>query len=780
MNNSAGQDPRDSFTGRERQILELVALGLSNRDIAEELVVAPETVRWYTKQIYAKLGVSGRIPALNRARELGLLVNENGDSNPPAAPSSPKIVLETPRRNLPTPSTPFIGRQREIVDIKQLLQESRLLTLTGAGGTGKTRLALRAASEIVDDFADGIYFVDLAPLSEAGLVAKTVAGSLGIFENPNEPVVYTLKRVLADQEMLLLIDNYEHVIEAAPLVAELIAAAPRLKVLVTSREALHLSGEQEYPVPPLSLPDDDAVSMQTLSNSEAVSLFIQRVRTMLPGFTLNEENAPAIAEICARLDGLPLAIELAAARSKLLSPQAMLSRMDSRLATLTGGSRDAPARQRTLRNALEWSYNLLDDDEKILFARLSAFTGGRSLEAIEAICSEGLSMDVLDALASLIDKSLLQQRETATGEPRFFMLETIHEYARERLKASGEAEEIRRRHAEYFVALAERAQPELRQAQHFRWSQLLELEHGNFRLVLAWALNGGDLTLGVRLAGALELFWFGYGYHVEGLRWTQQFLEYLDEVPLVYHPRFLISIAQLTNMNDLNRAQRLFQRALAASRELDNKLYIAWSLTLMGYTMLGDADKAIATAEEGLLLFRELDHKPGIAQALNVIGEISRFNGDDERARLAYEECLVIARQTGETRRIYMNFANLAFIAQHEGHHEHAIDLMRQSLHLSRQIDNKVDMATGLSTLAGSLGVTGQQQRAVRLFGAIEAALERMGAFLQPTDKPEHDRNVATIRAQLDTAAFEAAWAEGRKMTLEQAVTDALDENPIL
>ena len=322
---------------------------------------------------------------------------------------------------------------------------------------------------------------------------KTIAGVLGVIENPAEPQLDTLKRALASRDLLLVIDNFEHVIEAAPLVAELLAAAPRLKVLITSREALRLSGEQEYPVPPLSLPSAD--SPDALLESEAGSLFVQRAQRLLPHFEVTEDNAPAIAQICARLDGLPLAIELAAARCKLLSPQAMLARLDSRLTTLTGGARDAPLRQQTLRQTLDWSYNLLDEGEKTLFARLAVFRGGRSLEAIEAVCQPDLPVDVFDGLAALVDKNLIQQKELPDGEPRFVMLETIHEYARERLAASGEAEMIRRHYAEYFVELAERAEPELRLAEHQRWSQRLELELHNLRAVLEWSLGEGDVRL---------------------------------------------------------------------------------------------------------------------------------------------------------------------------------------------------------------------------------------------------------------------------------------------
>jgi non-specific serine/threonine protein kinase len=761
-----------SFTARELEILRLIALGLSNRDIAEELVVAPETVRWYTKQIYSKLGVHGRFPALVRAKELGLLDEDASSKTQPAT-----LPQQPANHNLPASTTPFIGRSREITEVKHLLQATRLLTLAGPGGSGKTRLALFVARDVLNDFANGVRFVDLAPLSTPTLVAQTIARVLGVVENPNRPLLDTLKHALAGQEMLLLLDNFEHVIQAAPLVSELLAAAPCLKALVTSREVLRISGEQEYLVPPLSLPPTNPISIQAVADSEAGALFVQRAQMMLPRFMVGEDNAPAIAQICTRLDGLPLAIELAAARCKLLSPQALLSRLDSRLTTLTGGSRDAPLRQQTLRHTIEWSYNLLDEDEKTLFARLAVFRGGRSLEAIEAVCGEGLPCDVFDALAALVDKNLVQQTESPDGEPRFVMLETIHEYAWERLGVSGEAETMRRRHAEYFTELAERAEPELHYAQQNRWFQLLEAEHSNLRAVLDWSLDSGEVAFGVRIAGALHLFWLAYGHHVEGIRWTQRLLDRLDKAAAIHYPKFLVGAGYLASLHDFKTAERLCRDALAISRELGDKLQAAWALSYMGLAMMEETEAALAAAEEGLALFRELDYRPGIAQTLNTIGEIARFGGDDARARRAYEECLAVSQEIGQLRRTMLARYNLTFIAQHEGDYQRAKDIAAGVLRSAWETNLRLVIVDGLALLAGSIGMAGQPERAARLWGAWEAALERIGAFPQPADKPEFDRISAAVRAQLDEATFEAAWAEGRKMTLEQAVAYALEES---
>jgi predicted ATPase/DNA-binding CsgD family transcriptional regulator len=765
----------DALNEREKAILQRLSAGFSDQQIADELFLSLHTIKWYNRQLYSKLGVSSRTQAIACAKEPRLL--EGGEIEMP---------LPMSRYRLPAQTTLFIGRGREMAEVKPLLHTSRLLTLTGTGGIGKTQLALRVAAEVVEVFADGACFVDLAPLSDHTLVAQAIAGALGVVEQPAESLVDTLKRVLAERELLLLLDNYEHVVKAAPFVTSLLAAAPRLKVLVTSRESLRLAGEQEYLVPPLSLPDVEATSVQQLNASEAGLLFVRRAQMVLPRFAVSEVTAPVIGHICTRLDGVPLAIELAAARCKLFTPQALLeqlagTREGSPFHALAGGARDGPPRQRTLRDSIEWSYHLLDAGEQRLFARLAVFRGGRSLEAIEGVCSEGLSpIDVLDGLASLVEKHLVQQQAAPDGEPRFVLLEMLHEYAREQLKASGEEEAMQRRHAEYFVALAERVEPEYRKAGNVLqryWTQRLERDLDNIRAVLEWSLGGGEVALGARLAGALCLFWYGNGYHVEGRSFTQHLLARLDEVPMIYQPKLLFSAGSLA-LDDLEAARHLFLRARDRAREVGDQLQLAWALAMLGYTLLQDPQAAMPIVEESLALFRELQHQPGIARALNIIGEIARFSGDDERARRAYEECLAIFQQAGEKRRIFFTL-NLAFIALHQGKAEEARDLARQSLQSAREINNQLFVATSLAVLAGSLGALGQLEQAARFFGASAGALERLGAFLQPNDQWEIDGMITSMRAHLDEATFQAAWAEGHTLTQEQAIEQAIDERDV-
>ena len=397
-------------------------------------------------------------------------------------------TLESRPNNLPMQPTLLVGREREVEDVRGrlLAPEVRLLTLTGPGGTGKSRLALQSAADLIEEFEDGVFFVALATLTDHTLVTSSVAQVLGVRESGDQPLLEGIKDYLQDKRLLLVLDNFEQVLEAAPQAGEILSAAPRLKVLATSRIPLGIYGEREYAVPPLAIPDPKRLpTLEVLSQYEAVRLFIERAEATKAGFEITSENAPAVAEICARLDGLPLAIELAAARIKLLPPSSILARLTNRLKLLTGGARDLPERQRTLRGAIEWSHTLLDEGEKTLFARMAIFSGGRTLEAIEAVCdAQGdLPMDAFDSVSSLVDKSLLRQEEGPEGEPRFMMLETIHEYAREKLRESGEAEEIGHAHARHFLGLAEEA--ELTGPEQAWWLERLEAEHDNLRTTLA-------------------------------------------------------------------------------------------------------------------------------------------------------------------------------------------------------------------------------------------------------------------------------------------------------
>jgi len=473
----------------------------------------------------------------------------------------------TPTHILPESLTSFVGREREIEAAGEVLlrEDVRLLTLTGAGGYGKTRLAVEMARRVVESFPDGVHFVSLAPVSDPTLVVPTIARSLGLVEMASQSILESLKGRLRDELVLLVLDNFEQVLEAAPNVADLIAACSQLRVLVTSRTPLRLSGEQEFPVSPLAVPGLERLpAPELLIANESVSLFVQRARGVLPDFELTVENTQSVAEICVRLDGLPLAIELAAVRIRLLSTQAMLSRLQGQLALLTGGARDLPARQRTMRATIEWSHELLVEEEKRLYRRLGVFAGGFTLVAAEAVCGDQGEPDVLDVLSGLVGSSLVQRAEEAEGESRFRMLETVREYAGERLEAGGEAEEMRRRHAVYFLALTEEAEPELRGARQVEWLARLEADHDNLRAALGWSLGGGDRELGLRLAGSLWFFWHTRGHWSDGRRWLEGALGEATAAPSAAWATAHLGLGVLALwQNDLGRAEARLRESLA-------------------------------------------------------------------------------------------------------------------------------------------------------------------------------------------------------------------------
>lgn len=761
----------EPLSGRELEILRLLAEGLTNREVAQKLILSPETVKWYNKQIYSKLGVSSRTQAVARAREIGLF--DEPDEGPVAVPVRP-------RHNLPAELSSFIGREQEIAEVKRLLESARLVTLTGPGGAGKTRLSQRVAVSMVGNYADGVCFVALAATPEPELVPNSIAKALGVVEQPNRPLVESLGRFLRDKQMLLVLDSYEHVMEAASLVTELLAAAPGLGIVATSREVLRLNGEFEYPVPPLILPDPTgAGSVAELSGYESVALFVQRAEASSPSFRLTEENAPAVAGICARLDGLPLAIELAAARIKLFSPQQILDRLENRLGLLTRGSRDLPERQRTLRDTIDWSYNLLDEDERRLFARLGVFSGGRSLEAVEGICGPGLDIDALDGLESLLNKSLLYQEEGPVDEPRFIMLETIHEYARERLKQSGEERQIRDRHLDYFLSLAEKMEPGYRREGQLLLLARTEAEMGNLRAAFNWALENNKVEAAARLVSSIEYFLTYIDQYVEGYAWIKRVLGSGATIQDQYQLKLLTAASRLAWVDyDRSQYKRFCTEALSLAREMNDKHGEARALIELGISSINEPEafeEAVGQAEAGLVKFRELDDEPWIAQTLNILGELARTAGDYDRAQELYEECMALSRKTGEIIRQAFMLENLAYVAYHQGEYARARDLAVRDIKQWSEIGGRQGLCVGLTGLAGPLGKLGEPEKAARLLGVSAALLAERGLDHQPSDQHEITKYTADVRAQLDEATFKVAWAEGQAMTLDAAVTYALE-----
>ncbi len=690
------------------------------------------------------------------------------------------------RHNLPAPSTPFIGRERELSEVKQLLETARLVTLTGPGGTGKTRLGLQVAkafaSAEAEEYADGVTFVSLATISDPAFVAHAIARELGVVEQQNRPLIELLQHFLVGKEMLLLMDSLEHVLEAAPLITDLLAAAPRLNVLATSREALRLNGEHEYLVPPLSVPDiARSGSAADLFKYESVTLFDQRAQAVSPNFRLTAENAPAVAGICNRLDGLPLAIELAAARIKLFNPQQMLERLGSRLHLLTSGARDLPARQRTLRDTIDWSYNLLDEGEQQLFTRLGIFLGGRSLEAVEAVCDPGLKIDALDGLESLLNKSLLYKEDGPGGEPRFIMLETIHEYAREKLVESGEERQIRDRHLDYYLFLAETMEPGFRHHDQLLLLARTEAEMGNLGAAFEWAMESERFEDAARLVSAVDYFFRYRELHlVEGYRWIKRVLPMLEQIPPQRQVRLLLGAGRLAWVNgDTSLSAQCIQKALAMARELGDRHSEAWLLCEMVISSSDRPEKyeeSLNHCKEGLAIFRELDDRPGEAYLLNIIGELARLVEDYDQAQKVYEESLTISRETGEIYRQFALKANLGYIAYHNGDYERAMDLAASCMKLRLEVGEKPWAFNELFGIAGPLGMLGEPEKAARLLGASTALMDMVASNYQPSDLPEVAKYIADVQDQLDEATFEAAWAEGQAMSMEQAIAYALAE----
>src|SRR5712692_8376114 len=607
--------------------------------------------------------------------------------------------------NLPAQPTPLIGREREVAAVVQLVrrEDVRLVTLTGPGGTGKTRLGLQIALELGEVFAGGVFFVSLSTINDPLLVMPTIAQALGIRDRAGQPLLARLAEMLQQKQVLLLLDNFEQVVGAASQVADLLTSCPQLKMLITSREVLHVRAEHEFAVPPLALPDPAHLpDLAMLTHSPSVALCLQRAQAVKPEFRLTTTNARAVAEICVRLDGLPLAIELAAARMKLLSPEALLARLGRRLAMLTGGGRDVPARQQTLRNTIEWGYQLLNTWEQRLFGWLSVFVGGCTLQAAEVVCSvsDDGSGQVLDGLASLVDKSLLQRMEqTGEGneEPRLLMLETIREYGLEALTSSGEGNSARQAHADYFLQLAEEAEPALKGPLLAEWLDRLEREHDNLRAALHWAIEGGRAEMALRLGSALERFWVVRGHRNEGLAFLERALAGSAGVAADVRAKASLAAARLAfNQSNYDQGEMLAQQSLALFRELGDRRGIALSLNRLGVAAWrrGDFRSARILLEEDLTLFRELGDRDRVAWSLFMHGLLDNKQGEYAGASSRFEESLALFRELGNKRGIAASLTQLAgtlFVSQ--GNQDMIYPLLEQGLSLDREVGDKEGMA---------------------------------------------------------------------------------------
>lgn len=685
--------------------------------------------------------------------------------------------------NLPVSLTPLIGRSEERATLRALLRrpEVRVITLLGPGGVGKTRLALQVAADVREQFADGVCLVALASITDPDLVSPTIAHSLGIKEAAGEALLDRITQSLRDAALLLLIDNFEHVLEAAPVLAALLEAAPGLKLVLTSRVAVRLYGEHAFNVLPLALPDIMALpAPDQMIEYAAVALFVQRAQATEPAFRLTLANAAIVADICTRLDGLPLSIELAATRIKLLSPRGLLNRLANRLALLTFGSRDLPQRHQTLRSTLDWSYSLLDRHAQTLFARLAVFMGGWTLEAADAVCAANerasIPINIVDELMTLVDHSLVQRIPGREDVPRYMMLETIREYAQERLEQNGEAERIKQRHLVYYVALAETAEPELTGSVQMAWLLRLDDELDNVRVALRRAIDQDEPEQAGRLAGALRLFWLLRGYLSEGRAWLDAVVPSSSLTPATAAKVQLATGRLARQQGDLVAADAHLAASLALLREPEDDQTRALVLGYLGVVAYDqrDFERAQELHTQSLALRRAADDRWGIAVTLTNLGEVARQSDDLLRAAALQRESLALFRVHGDRWGTALALTNLGGVLLDLEDYDQAQALFRESLTIGRDVSDGDGIAECLEGLAAVAAIKGAAARAARLGGAASAIRAATDGSRSPADTARFDQYLSLLHERTDSVTFAHLWTEGHSMTRDQALTYAL------
>src|SRR5713226_8556630 len=697
------------------------------------------------------------------------------------APILPVLSLDRSSNNLPIQLTSFIGRDREISEITQALSHTRLLTLTGSGGCGKTRLALQVAAGLVGSYADGVWLVELAFLAEPMLVPKAIALALSIPEHPGRPLSESLTRYFQTKSLLLVLDNCEHLLSpCAELTYALLRTCPNLSILATSREGLGMAGELTYYVAGLSLPDPRGLpDLEHLTQFEAVRLFVERASFSQPGFVMTERNAPAVAQVCSRLDGIPLAIELAAARVTGLSVEQIASRLGDRFRLLTDGSRTALPRHQTLQATMDWSYGLLTEPQRVLLHRVAVFASGFTLEAAEDVCGGDAvaTSEVLDLLLRLVDRSLVVAKDRG-NQSWYQLLETVRQYAWQRLVEAGEADEMSRRHLTWYLGLAEQADVKLRGPEQQVWLNRLEDEHDNLRAALEYSeADPSYVEKGLRLATALYWFWHVRGYWSEGRRWYEATVSQGGEAPSHALANSLRCAAMLAwQQGDYGRATALSQQALALSRKFGDAENIVYCRNVLGNVAVhrGDYVQAAMLFEDNLSLCRKLDNEWLLGWALAKVGDVARDQGAYERSAALHSESLTLFQKTGDKFRIAYALRNLGIVALYQGNHKQAAAFFRESLTLSKELGDRWVAEGCLEGLAGATALKRQHEHAARLFAAAEALRTSLGRHRSIADQADFDKRVASTRAGLGDAAFATAWTQGSNMPLEEATEAAL------
>jgi len=758
----------ETFSPRELEIIHLISTGLSNREIAQKLYLSIETIKWYNKQMYMKLGVKNRIQAVNKAAELDLL-----DPEYSLQPQEKTLLAG----NLPTQLTSYIGREKEIGEIKELLENNRLVVLTGAGGSGKTRLALKVGEELQVAYRDGVWLVELANIRDPSLVLGVIANVLNLTERTDAPLEEVLKHYLSQRHLLLLIDNLEHLLDCAPLIGELLAVAPQLSVLGTSRERLHIYGEQEYPVQPLNLPDPTSKGyIKDIRKIDSVALFIKRAHAVDPTLSLKDITLQELARICVRLDGLPLAIELCAPMVKMFSLGAIANLIEESLDAIPNGPRNLHARQQTLRDTIQWSYDLLAENEKHLFERLAIFNGGGTLQAVEKICGDGIPGNIGNILSALVNKNLILAQERRDGEIHFKLLETIRQYGREKLLASGEAEELAERHADYFMDLAQQGGVEMRGPEQIIWTKRFIAMHDNMRAALDWVTETGEVEDALHFVNNFFEFWMRHSDYEEARQWYNRILALSDVQK--HTESYLEAFNHLTwirwMLTEEKEARSLAEWTLVLSQSQSSNVNMAVAFTNLGLTLLnGNDDKARDYLEKARDICQENQLEWELGRALQLLGLAHRNLKQYTSARSHLTDALKLWKKLEDIgyQSVVQQFIGNLEIQQ--GNLDRGIGELRESLSIARTLRNRWIIAHDLWGLADVAKAKGYHSRALRLYLASKKIFDDIGAWWSG-DEPEFEEELATARAELGEAEFQSALDEGRLMTMEDAIVFAL------
>ncbi|HSL44522.1 MAG TPA: tetratricopeptide repeat protein [Anaerolineales bacterium] len=769
------------------------ALDLTREALADRVGCSVSTIRKLedeerrpSAQIAELLADIFNIPAQERAAFLRFARGDwkatpnSRDEEAPWRVSTPPIS-QKPRSNLPATFTSLIGRDKDIAAVQDYLihPDIRLVTLIGTGGIGKTRLSIASASKSLAEFSDGVFFVALAPLDQPSLIPSATLQALGYIEKNNLSPEERLIEGIANKRMLLVLDNCEHLIDdVARFASSLLSACSHLKILTTSREALRIPGEWLYSVPALELPKEySIVDMETISEFPALVLFAERARAVRSDFALNALTIRTVAVICSQLDGLPLAIELIAARVKTLSIEQIAARLDGRFALLTSGSRIAPSRQQTLRATLDWSYELLTEPERELFRQLSVFVGGFTLEALESVALLDPDQSILDALSRLVDKSLLLVEQQ--DQPRYRFLEPIRQYARDKLNETGESNLVQDRHLNYYLRIAEEAEPYLFGAEQRAWATRLEIEHDNLRAALSWSLESDQAKAGLQMTGALAWFWHNNGHLSEGSQWLEKMLTSDNDVPGTERAKALRVSSMISRyMGDYIRAEALADSSIKLYREIGDNRGVGLALIDLGDTVRleGKREEAIELLQESLSLLQSTGEMWGIAYAQVVLGDAWFRLGDIERAATQWEASLRLTRELGDNSLMGWSLGGLADVARLRREYNRAIEMLKESLKLYRELGNKSQPPFTLEALGLAAAALGKTQHAASLWGAAASWREAINEPLPVTFQKDYAASIIQARTQLGEEVYASAWSEGYAMSPEQAIALALEE----